>query len=110
MLTEQTRHKLDQALSRLELTLLAQIHVFLDWRQIGLRVNPLIMANCSKARKSAPSGQRPQGLLLDPDSVEASMMKVQSLKNDCPSGLQIRYLQHATYLKPACVVLGLDFD
>lgn len=73
--TNQTRKKLEQALHRLEINLLTQIHVFLDWRQTGLRINPVNLTYLVKDPEVLPTGCRPRGLLLEADSAEASAIK-----------------------------------
>ncbi|TPP62449.1 hypothetical protein FGIG_09627 [Fasciola gigantica] len=83
LVTEQTRKKLEHALRRLEANLLAQIHVFLDWRQIGLRVNPLTITCWPKAQDAVPIGRRPRGLLFESDSAEASAIKEMVLTSKC---------------------------
>ncbi|CAL8094697.1 unnamed protein product [Calicophoron daubneyi] len=74
------QNKLSRALIRLELALLRQIKVFLDWRQVGLRINPALLIRLEReatdhSRSQIRQSERPQGVILYPESADTPHIK-----------------------------------
>ncbi|KAF5400632.1 hypothetical protein PHET_06179 [Paragonimus heterotremus] len=74
-LSEHGRAKLDRALANLEHCLLVQVGAFLDWQQLAVRINPVVLDKCaqnSRTGTTTTQSPRPRGLILDPETVTVS--------------------------------------
>ncbi|KAA3676112.1 phosphatidylinositol-4-phosphate 3-kinase, partial [Paragonimus westermani] len=74
-LSEHGRAKLDRALANLEHCLLVQVGAFLDWQQLRVQINPILLDRCAQSSRTGTATiqpPRPRGLILDPETVTVS--------------------------------------